>query len=186
MRDKNIYFNWIIERIKEKSRVLDVGCSPGTLSNRLLKLGHTVTGVDLKDPKITHQRFRFIKDDVLEVDFSPSVFDQITACHVLQHIGLGYQGFVPNTIHEEGDKTFIERAHKWLKPDGSIFIVIPIAGKSQYVTWGYRWRVYDDNSIRELFHDMFNIVDSMRFDGAYDTKTMVDDAEVIVIEAKKI
>lgn len=186
MRDKNIYFNWIIEKIRKDSNILDAGCGPGTLSNSLLKLGHWVTGVDLKEPKIKHQRFRFIKDDLLEINFSPSFFDHITACHVLQHIGLGYQGFVPNTIHEEGDKTFIERAHKWLKPDGSIFIVVPIAGKFQYVTWGYRWRVYDCDSIIGLFHGMFNIVDSMRFDGAYDTKTIVDDAEVIVIEAKKI
>jgi len=186
MRDKNIYFNWIIERIKEKSRVLDAGCSPGTLSNRLLKLGHAVTGVDLKTVKIIEPRFKFIKGNLLEVDFSPSSLDYITACHVLQHIGLGYQSFVPNIIHEAGDKTFIERAHKWLKPDGSIFIVIPIASKAQYVTMGYRWRVYDDNSIRELLHGLFKIVASMRFDGAYDTKTMVDDAESIVIEAIKI
>ena len=189
MRDKNIYFNWIAKRIKvEGSKILDVGCNPGTFSSKLINMGHFVTGVDLKHLDMISERFKFTRGDILEVEFETCSFDYVVACHVLQHIGLGYQDIMPHYICLKGDRFFAEKAYLWLRPGGSLFIVVPIANRFQYMDWSptYSWRVYDFDTIMDIFGGRFKIVDKMTFDGAYDTKTKVSDTQAIVIEAKKI
>lgn len=188
MRNKNIYFDWVIDRITQSnSDILDAGCAPGKLATRLLNRGHRVTGVDLKSVNIRHHQFMFIKTNLSEVIFDKGTFDYVIACHVLQHIGYTYQD-LGKCYGDEEDKVFLLKVHDWLRSGGRMFLVVPIAERYQIVHWmgSYKWRVYDSETLASLLEDKFRVVDKMIFDGAYDTKKRVNGAMAIVLEAVKI
>jgi glycosyltransferase involved in cell wall biosynthesis len=73
------------------SRILDLGCSSGLLSERVRALGHTVTGVDLLELPGVHDHVdRFIQGD-LDGGLPPAVradgpFDVVLAADVLEHV----------------------------------------------------------------------------------------------------
>lgn len=188
MRNKNIYFDWIINRIRQpNSDIFDAGCAPGKLATRLLNRGHRVTGVDLKSVDIHHHQFTFIKTNLSEVIFGEGVFDYIIACHVLQHIGYPYQN-LGNYYGDGEDKVFLSKMHNWLRSGGRMFLVVPIAKRYQIVHWtgSYKWCVYDSETLASLLENKFRVVDKMVFDGAYDTKKRVGGAMAIVLETEKI
>jgi 2-polyprenyl-3-methyl-5-hydroxy-6-metoxy-1,4-benzoquinol methylase len=73
------------------SRVLDLGCSGGLLSERVRALGHRVTGVDIHEFPNVHERVdRFVRADLdrglpsaAELD---APFDVVLAADVLEHV----------------------------------------------------------------------------------------------------
>jgi glycosyltransferase involved in cell wall biosynthesis len=73
------------------SRVLDLGCSGGLLSERVRALGHSVTGVDVVElPNVRDRVDHFIRGDLdkglpLEVE-ADGPFDVVLAADVLEHV----------------------------------------------------------------------------------------------------
>lgn len=75
----------ILERIADAAcagddaRVIEIGCGPGALTGRLLDRASELVGIET-DPRLaanlrarlgSHDRFRLIEADVLEIDFAP-------------------------------------------------------------------------------------------------------------------
>lgn len=185
-------YNWILERVEDGSTVLDVGCVRGIQLQRLtvalLNKNCLVRGVSLNNVarNVHHHNFTYTKADVLRTRFNQESFDVIVASHVLQHLGLPYFGLHENLV-EHGDEIFIEKAWKWLKPDGILFIIVPIAKKSQYVfTSNCTYRVYSPAKLEVLFAKKFSVVGGVAFDGAHDTKKKVKEAKALLWELKKI
>ena len=71
------------------SRILDLGCSSGLLSERLRKMGHHVTGVDVNEiDEVTNRTDDFFRADLNEGIPSGvgSGFDIVLAADVLEHV----------------------------------------------------------------------------------------------------
>lgn len=105
---------WIIDRIKEPSVILDVGCGAGFLSNELALAGHTVTGVDLSPTSLeVAARYDSTKTvtykvaNAFELPFADASFDVLCAMDFLEHV-------------ENPDKVIKEFA-RVLKPGGKFF-----------------------------------------------------------------
>lgn len=111
---------WIIDRIKEhnllnqSTKVLDVGCGAGFLSNELAKQGLQVTGVDLSEESLKiaakHNSTKCVHyqtADAYKLPFGDSTFDVLTAMDFLEHV--------------ENPDQVIKEFSRVLKPNG-IFI----------------------------------------------------------------
>ncbi len=111
---------WIIDRIKEhnllnqSTKVLDVGCGAGFLSNELAKQGLQVTGVDLSEESLKiaakHDSTKCVHyqtADAYKLPFGDSTFDVLTAMDFLEHV--------------ENPDQVIKEFSRVLKPNG-IFI----------------------------------------------------------------
>jgi 2-polyprenyl-3-methyl-5-hydroxy-6-metoxy-1,4-benzoquinol methylase len=184
-------YGWIRDKIRVGSNVLDVGCVRGKtvqkLTVALVKRGDSVTGVSLMPCLFEHKNFKFIQGNVLSLDFKSGSFDSVVASHVLQHIGMPYQGYA-GEVDLAGDTKFIEKVYEWMNYNGSLFVLVPFAGKFQYVSFSSncRYRIYDSEALDALFKNRFEIVDNVTFDGAHDSKKLVKDAKAVLMELKKI
>lgn len=109
---------------KEKNTlILDVGCGNGNISNKLIKEGYNVYGIDSSESGIecanceNHNRF-FVMD--FETDDLPSTIsmsgqvDTIISCQVIEHI------YSPQTL--------IKRMNEILPQNGMVIITTPYHG----------------------------------------------------------
>lgn len=90
---------WIIEKIKTQkllipeTKVLDVGCGAGFLSNELALAKLQVTGVDLSEESLIVARkydltkkVKYLSADAYKLPFENASFDVITAMDFLEHV----------------------------------------------------------------------------------------------------
>jgi 2-polyprenyl-6-hydroxyphenyl methylase/3-demethylubiquinone-9 3-methyltransferase len=90
---------WILEKIKKyglqskESKVLDVGCGAGFLSNELAKNFFQVTGVDLSEESLAVARaydetksVQYLSADAYHLPFPDHYFDVVTAMDFLEHV----------------------------------------------------------------------------------------------------
>lgn len=104
-----------INLLKDKSKVLDVGCAGGRDSKYFVDAGHEVVGIDIVDSFLAEARKRapkakFIKMDILKLDFPKNHFDAIWANAVLLHFS------------KDDLLKILEKFYKILKPGGILHV----------------------------------------------------------------
>ncbi len=111
---------------KREGRLLDVGCSIGTLVNQAKLLGFTANGVDLDSNaiKLGIKLGRAVSNDNLS-SLSDCSFDIIVLQHTLEHIAAPYP--------------FMEEIRTKLKPDGYLLISVPNYRCALVSTIAERW-----------------------------------------------
>lgn len=84
---------WIAARLKTGSKVLDIGCGAGFLSNELGRLGFNVTGIDLSQESLevakNHDSTRTVTyevADAFKLPYANASFDAICAMDFLEHV----------------------------------------------------------------------------------------------------
>lgn len=127
------------------ARILDLGCSDGTLAQSLRELGHRVTGIDLQAHEGVKERVdRFVQAD-LDHGLPPELdgpYDVVLAADVLEHVRR------PDLL--------LEQVHEVLAPGGSAIVSVPNFGH-----WYPRLRValgrfdYDRRGILDAGHVRF-------------------------------
>jgi SAM-dependent methyltransferase len=150
--DRIVEYPFVLKELNLKSgRVLDVGCTspyniiPLVLANR----GLEVWGIDVREFKIRHPSFKFVKGDIRKTNFPDSYFDQIIAISTLEHIGL--RGRYSSTTDLNGDKKAILEMDRILKRRGNMLITVPF-GRAKIV--GASHRVYDRTRLRKLINGL--------------------------------
>jgi len=102
-------------RIRMQGRLLDIGCGMGYFLLACRRCGYDVEGMD-----ISADSAAYVQDELKipvtvgttdGVDYPPASFDVITMWHFLEHA-------------REPDK-YIEKARRWLKPDGILVVDVP-------------------------------------------------------------
>lgn len=105
---------WIKKRLLPHSRILDIGCGGGFLSNALAEDGHKVVGIDMAEDALDVARdydktrsVEYIKADAYKLPFPDNSFDVVTAMDFLEHV-------------EEPEKV-IQEVSRVLKGNGQFF-----------------------------------------------------------------
>jgi len=127
------------------SKILDLGCSAGLLAERLLELGHHVSGVDVIEAPGVHDRVgSFIKadlDDGIPAEVGTG-FDIVLAADVLEHV--------------RDPARLLREAKQTLRPGGTMFVCVP-----NVAHWYPRFRSllglfdYDQRGILDRTHIRF-------------------------------
>jgi glycosyltransferase involved in cell wall biosynthesis len=108
------------------SRILDLGCSSGLLTERLQDAGHEVTGVDVfETPGVRQRMRRFVVAD-LDAGIPPdagSGYDIVLAADVLEHL--------------RQPERLLRDAQRVLRPGGSLVVCVPNIGH-----WYPRFRTF--------------------------------------------
>ena len=86
---KEMLHHWVKkQKLKPKSRLLEVGSATGLLSSHLDSLGHNVVGIDIskkmvKKAQKENPNIRFFVRDALELKFKTESFDAVLASSLL-------------------------------------------------------------------------------------------------------
>jgi glycosyltransferase involved in cell wall biosynthesis len=127
------------------SRILDLGCSSGLLSERMLQMGHDVTGVDVNELEGVRERTTaFFKADLNDGIPSEvgSGFDIVLAADVIEHV------MNPSVL--------MSQIREVLSPQGTALICVP-----NIAHWYPRFRStfgmfdYDQRGILDTTHRRF-------------------------------
>jgi glycosyltransferase involved in cell wall biosynthesis len=139
----DLVVSWLADR--GPTRILDLGCSDGSLAQRLRELGHHVTGIDVvAHGKVKERVDQFVQAD-LEHGIPPQIegpFGVVLAADVLEHVRY------PERI--------LEQIRPVLERDGSVVASVPNFGH-----WYPRIRVatghfdYDRRGILDRDHVRF-------------------------------
>ena len=114
-RNPWIFKQMILQGMKlGKSKLLDIGCGGGFLSNTLAKKGVQVTGIDISEDAIsiakqydTTKKVHYFKGDAYNLPFLKNSFDFVCAMDFLEHVN--------------NPEKVIQEASRVLKPGGSFF-----------------------------------------------------------------
>jgi 2-polyprenyl-3-methyl-5-hydroxy-6-metoxy-1,4-benzoquinol methylase len=128
----------ILDLVGPASRVLDVGCSTGYLSERLQQRGATVVGIDL-DERAAERARRFCEAvyvgdiETMELPFEPESFDAIVCGDLIEHL--------------RDPESTLQRLRPLLRPGGRLALSTPnianwamrlslLFGRFRYTEWG--------------------------------------------------
>jgi SAM-dependent methyltransferase len=80
----------ILPNLAKDAHILDLGCGTGQLTQKLLKKGYKVTGIDTSEGMLRYARenapgANLVFNDALLIDFSPT-FDAVISIGVLNHV----------------------------------------------------------------------------------------------------
>lgn len=125
------------------ARVLEIGCAEGNWLGPM----HTarpdldLVGLDVRQV----DRPGAIVGDILTYDFPPASFDAIVAVSSIEHVGLGHYGD-PKDV--DGDTHAMQRATRWLKPGGWVYLDVPYREQDgAYQVHGSSFRAYDPPTV---------------------------------------
>tara|TARA_B100001123_G_C15291794_1_gene1017721 strand:+ start:1531 stop:2274 length:744 start_codon:yes stop_codon:yes gene_type:complete len=113
----------IVDTVKEKKILLDIGCGTGLNANYLKEKGYEIYGIDVSQIAIDKFNEKGFKGKIMDIsqtlDFKENFFDVVFASEVIEHIS-----------YTEG---FLKEIKRILKPKGILYISTP---NSSF--WPYR------------------------------------------------
>lgn len=87
--------------------------------------------------------------DLMNLPFESDSVESISCMHTIEHVGLGRYG---DPMDYDGDIKAINELKRVLAPDGSLFFVVPMGGKSQICFNAHR--IYTKELVLNLFSDL--------------------------------
>ena len=132
--EKVIDWGWICANLpRSKQRALEIGCGNSPVLPTMLALGYDVVGVDL-DATVANEisGFTFIQGDFNQVQIAEG-FDVIVACSAIEHFGLS--GRYGAAEDQDGDLKAMRKMAKLLKPEGQVFLTIPVGTDMVFRPW---------------------------------------------------
>lgn len=106
---------------------LDFGPQNAYLGLMAAQAGYQTIAVDLQDIEwpYQHNNLRFIKGDILTLNFPLNSFELIINCSSVEHVGIAGRYNVAKTT-PDGDMQTMQKFHTLLKPNGKMLLTLPV------------------------------------------------------------
>lgn len=112
-----------------RPRVLDIGCGSGAFLRYMSQGGCEIHGTELEGPAYDRasrvEGIHLTPDALVDESFPPEHFDAITLWHVLEHL--------------REPVAVVRLVHRFLKPEGLLFIEVPDLDSAQARLFGRHW-----------------------------------------------
>lgn len=129
-----------IERLKEKGKILDVGCGRGDFLSCMQFRGWETYGVETAEVAVRHcrevQGLNIFHGELLEANFPANHFDVVRLWHVLEHVQI--------------PKEILQEINRILKPEGLLVISVPNIDSYEAKIFREKWYALD--LPRHLYH----------------------------------
>lgn len=126
--DRDIEWSWIASQMPFGSgNALDFGNGGSFLGLIAAQKGYNVTSIDLGEitwPYL-HPNLKFIRGDLLKMQFQSQFFDLIVNCSTIEHVGLVGRYDIINNI-PDGDIEAMNKLHQIMKPSATMLLTIPV------------------------------------------------------------
>ena len=130
---------FVLQRIPQGAKVLDVGSSSSALALQLACLDYQVSAIDVRQYPFTHKNLTFYQEDISRSSIPKESHDCALLISTLEHMGLGAYGDSKGM----SDREFLNTVASYVKPSGQIFITFPFGTRYE----GSWYRVYDSESL---------------------------------------
>jgi hypothetical protein len=123
--DRAIEWSWVISRIpRNPVRILDFGSVQSVMTMTCVRLGHSVTSIDLRPLEYEQPGVDFRQGDLLSMTFDSERYDVIINSSTIEHVGLA--GRYGSEAMEEGDLSAMAALRRYMKNDGRMLLTIPV------------------------------------------------------------
>lgn len=170
--DRSIENSWVAAKLpRNPGKVLDFGSGTSDLHLFAVEMGHSVTCVDLEGQNVPYvsSGHKFIKGDLLDIEFGPQKFDAIISCSTIEHVGIAGRYNAPDKPGD--DIVAMKRLAELLAPDGILVMTLPVGEDALYApyhrVYGAErlpnllsgWRVEEKEFWVKADHEKWRIVD---------------------------
>jgi len=109
--------NWVNNKIRPNSKIIDFGCGPGLYAYELGKLGHNVLGVDFNKESINYAQKNKTFENIVQYKYCNYLKDNIEGnFHAAMIIYCDFGALIPDE-----QKLFLEKLNNLLYDDGLLF-----------------------------------------------------------------
>ncbi len=156
LRDHVNFVRKALERADVDGPVLDVGCGGGLFLKMLSEKGRAVVGLDFAlgaaDAAWNRNGVAAVCGSLTQTPFAPESFSAVTMFHVIEHL------FDP--------VSYLEAAHRLIKPGGRLVVQVPNASCWQFLLLGENWNGVDipRHLINYRAHDLEILLDRCGFE----------------------
>lgn len=128
------------------AHVLEIGCAEANWITPMMQERPDLQIYGLDWRRCEREQAADVRQaDVLTTDYQEACFDAVVSVSAIEHIGLG--SYENDPTHEDGDRIAMERAFRWLKPGGWMYLDVPYRQPGGYhVTSNYRG--YDEDAVQ--------------------------------------
>lgn len=118
--NKQFFYKYSFEKLRSKSKILDIGCGVGSFLklNREIAIGIDGNWENLK--KGSKFSENIVQGNIIELPFSDESFDGINCSHVIEH-------FMPDNAYK-----LLSEMNRVLKVGGMLVISTPVLGANFY------------------------------------------------------
>jgi SAM-dependent methyltransferase len=145
---------WAFEQIfkASPSHHIDVGSHHKFVA--LLSKVFPVTMVDIRPLSLPLNTLKFQQGSILDLPFADKSIESLSSLCVVEHIGLSRYG---DPIDPNGTEKAIEELKRVIKPDGNLYISLPLQDKNKIYFNAHR--AFSESYVYKLFND-FELVQS--------------------------
>jgi SAM-dependent methyltransferase len=137
MSERVVEIPWVLSRIKDCRRVLDVGTAWANpvYVDALARMGPDceIIGADISSSR--RRGVRIVKADVRNLPWPEDYFDVVSCVSTLEHIGMDNADYgsqsLPASPRTEMTRALNEMA-RVLRPDGSLIVTVPLGKAEDY------------------------------------------------------
>lgn len=152
----------MVNTIGKNLKILDVGCGDGVISEPIMKMGNYIASVELPTVATLAKKcnvFSVMAGDAEELAFASESFDLVIASEVVEHL------WEP--------KSFLNEAHRVLKPRGYMIIETPEGEKG--LNYDSHRNFFTVDRLKEMLNTKFTLSEVKRLEatGSAQTPTII-------------